>query len=201
MCVTQLTGPGSRSKPSGAGSIATPSTSHDPPLRLARPLRCNSWRGGSPRPVTVARRTEWTRRAAEAGDTMAVQLYAKRLDEDGDRDGADAILGTAAAAGDTSALLSLAARLDEAGKTEDAERLLVQGAEAGDTVVMERLAARLDEAGRRDDAKGGCAEPQKPATPLPCSSSRRGSTRTASRRKPKGGWSEQQRRMTISRTS
>ena len=51
------TGPGSRSKPSGADSTATLSNSRDPPRRLARPLRCNCWRGGWPRQVTVPRRT------------------------------------------------------------------------------------------------------------------------------------------------
>jgi hypothetical protein len=97
---------------------------------------------------------EWTRRAAASGgDPMAIGRLVKRLDEEGDREGADAMLRTAAAAGDTSALLGLVARLDDAGQAEEAERLLVQGAEGGDTVVMERLAARLDEAGRRGDAE------------------------------------------------
>ena len=85
---------------------------------------------------------------------MAVQLYANRLDEEGDRGGADAILRAAANAGDTSAIVGLAARLGEAGKTHEAERVLVQGAAAGNTTVMQRLAEHLDKAGRRDDATG-----------------------------------------------
>ena len=198
-CLIQRTGPGSRSKPNGAGSTATPSTRAT--RRGGWPGRCDATlgeaagrgrsreRGGRVGAPGRERATRWRCSSTPSGSTTRATATEPTR--------SSALPPVPAIPPPSWPLRPGSTRRQDGGRRTRPG----PGAETGDTVVMERLAEHLDKADRRRDATGWLRRAAEAATPLPCSGSRRGSTRTASRTTPSGGSSEQRKRMTISRTS
>jgi TPR repeat protein len=100
----------------------------------------------------------WLRRAAEAGDTIAMQQLAEWLDEAGKAEEAEGWLVRAAEAGDHLAhyvSVRLYLRLDEAGRPDEAEAWLRRDIEAGNTSPMVILAGRSARSGGARRRGGG----------------------------------------------
>ncbi|WP_051893279.1 sel1 repeat family protein [Streptomyces erythrochromogenes] len=92
-------------------------------------------------------------RAADHGNTNALQYLAVMWEEAGDQDGAEALLRQAANLGSPSALDHLAVMREEAGDRAEAEHMARQAADHGDTDALYLLAELREEAGDRDGAE------------------------------------------------
>ncbi len=117
------------------------------PADRARLAQQAEWRGLYRYSVDLARP------AAEAGQSAAMQLLARRLAAAGHRGEADDWARQAAEAGDTMAVQLYAKRLDDEGDRDGADAILRAAASDGDTSAIVALAARLNEAGRTGDAE------------------------------------------------
>jgi hypothetical protein len=90
-----------------------------------------------------------------AGDAIAMQQLAARLDEDGQPDDAERWLVRAAEADDHFAhfvRVRLYLRLDEAGRTDEADAWLRRDIDAGETSSLVILTGRLELAGHNGEA-------------------------------------------------